>query len=126
MANEPTATTEDAVVPAISPLTDAQNAEPKTEKDLVGLAQTPETQRALAGLNSDIKVPSDLGKVSASKAKELAEAGLVDDADLPGKMYKRKADGFVTRIPNYTFEAYSDYHKDEWEEIKLASDENPE
>lgn len=125
MAKEPTATTEEAVAPAISPLTDAQNAEPKTEKDLVPLAQTPETQRALAGLNSDLKVPTDLTKVSEAKAKELAEAGLVDDSDLPGKMYKRKADGFVTRIPDYTFNAYVDYMKDEWEEIKLASDEQP-
>lgn len=96
--------------------------EVKKVEDLRALPQTPEHRRAAAGLRSDIKVPSDLSKVSNAKAKELADAGLVDDADLPGKMYRRKADGFTTRIPNYIYEAYTDYHKEEWEEVKLTSD----
>lgn len=107
--------------------TSAEKAdEVKKPEDLVGLAQTPETSRKLAELNTDLKVPTDLKKVSDAKARELVEAGIVEDADLPGKMYKRKADGFVTRIPNYTFNAYSDYHKDEWDEIKLASSDKSE
>jgi hypothetical protein len=72
---------------------------------------------------SDIKVPTDLSKVSNAKARELVDAGAVEDRDLPGKMYKRKADGFVARIPNYTFDAYMDVHKAEWDEIKLTTDE---
>jgi hypothetical protein len=70
----------------------------------------------------DIKVPSDLTKVSDGRARELVAAGAVDDADLPGKMYRRKSDRFVARIPNYTFNAYSDVLKDEWEEIKLTTE----
>lgn len=74
----------------------------------------------------DLKIPTDLSKVSNGKAKELAEAGVVEDRDLPGKFYKRKADGFTARIPNYTFEAYSEDLKGEWDEIKLTTDPEPE
>lgn len=94
----------------------------KKPEDFAALPQTAETARAYAAFNSDIKVPTDLTKVSNAKARELVDAGLVDDADLPGKMYRRKQDGFTTRIPNYTFEAYPDILKGEWEEIKLTSD----
>ena len=75
---------------------------------------------------SNIKVPKDLTKVSHAKAKELVEAGLVDDRDLPGKWYARKQDGFKAKIPDYTFEAYGPDLKGEWEEIKLTSDPEPE
>lgn len=64
--------------------------------------------------------------MSNSKAKELVLAGVVEDRDLPGKMYRRKADGFNARIPNYTFEAYDQGLKDEWEEIKLTTDPEPD
>ena len=109
--------------PVVAPLADAATTveDAKKPEDLVPHAQTPETHRKLRALESDIKVPSDLSKVSPAKAKELAEAGLVEDADLPGKMYKRKQDGFVARIPDYTFDAYPDYLKDEWAEIKLTT-----
>jgi len=72
-----------------------------------------------------IKVPKDLSRVSLAKAKELADAGLVEDRDLPGKFYKRKADGFTARIPDYTYEAYAQDLKDEWDEIKLTTDPEP-
>jgi len=113
--------------PAVSPIADvaATAAEAKTEKDLVDLPQTPETNRQLRALQSDIKVPSDLSKVSPAKAKELAEAGLVEDSDLPGKMYRRKYDGFHARIPDYTFSAYHKELQDEWEEIVLPTADKP-
>ncbi|MBA3241355.1 MAG: hypothetical protein H0T60_09050 [Acidobacteria bacterium] len=103
-------------------VTEATLSKATKPEDLVDLPQTPATARALAAMETDVKVPTDLSRVSEAKAKELSEAGLVDDSDLPGKMYKRKADGFVTRIPDYTFNAYGQDLKDEWDEIKLASD----
>lgn len=126
MADESPRAAEDAA-PVVSPITDAAEVEKaKKPEDLVDHAQTEETRRQLAAMQSDIKVPQDLTKVSNAKAKELAEAGLVEDGDLPGKMYKRKADGFVARIPNYTFDAYPDFMKDEWDEIKLPTSDNKE
>ena len=111
---------------AVETATDSTMTLDKAKKveDLVDLPHTPEHSRRVAELSADkdIKIPKELDKVSDAKARELVEAGIVEDADLPGKMYKRKADGFVTRIPNYTFNAYPDYHQDEWEEIKLTSD----
>lgn len=91
-------------------------------EDLAARPQTAEAVRELAIEQSGIKVPTDLSKVSEAKARELAEAGVVDDRDLPGKMYRRKQDGFTTRIPDYTYNAYGPDLKDEWEEIKLTSD----
>lgn len=123
-ATETARETEEAV-PLPNPIVEAAQAEPKKIEDLVDLAQTEDTRRLAAGFQSDIKVPTDLSKVSEAKARELSEAGLVEDRDLPGKMYRRKADGFVTRIPDYTFNAYADVHKDEWEEIKFPTDEKP-
>lgn len=67
---------------------------------------------------SEIKVPQDLSKVSNAKARELIDAGLVEDHELPGKWYKRKSDGFKARIPDYTYDAYDTVLKDEWEEVK--------
>ena len=127
MAEETGAGPTEGTAPATSPLTDAitKAEDAKKPEDLVGFAQTPETNRALASMTSDIKVPQDLSKVSEAKARELAEAGLVEDRDLPGKMYKRTADGFVTRIPDYTYNAYGPDLKAEWEEIKLVSDDKP-
>lgn len=75
-----------------------------------------------AASDAGIKIPSDLSKVSNAKARELVDAGVVQDRDLPGKMYKRKADGFVARIPNYTWEGYGTDLQGEWDEIKLTSD----
>ena len=126
MADETTKAGGAATPPVASEPTDTASKlespdKAKKEDDLIPFAQTGENAKILAGLRSDVVVPKDLSKVSVAKAKELAEAGLVEDSDLPGKMYKRKADGFVTRIPDYTFNAYVDYHKDEWEEIKLPS-----
>lgn len=71
-----------------------------------------------ADKKSEIKVPQDLSKVSHAKARELIDAGLVEDHELPGKWYKRKSDGFKARIPDYTFDAYGPELKDEWEEVK--------
>lgn len=118
-------TAPDEGVSAVASMADVSEVaeEAKTPEDLAKLPQTPETHRALRAMESDVKIPADLDKVSNAKAKELAEAGLVDDSDLPGKMYKRKYDGFTTRIPNYTFEAYPDFMKDEWDEIKLPTSE---
>jgi len=97
--------------------------EAKKPEDLNQLPHTPEAARKLAELTSDIKIPQDLSKVSEAKARELSEAGLVDDSDLPGKMYKRKADGFVARIPDYTFNAYAKDLQEEWDEIVLPTAE---
>lgn len=85
------------------------------------LPQTEETARQVAADESGIKVPTDLSKVSDAKARELSENGLVDDADLPGKMYKRKYDGFTARIPNYIWNAYGPDMKGEWDEITLTT-----
>lgn len=111
--------------PVVSPIADANAAaeEAKKVEDLVGHAQTPEHGLKVRALEagSTVKIPTDLSKVSPAKARELAATGLVEDADLPGKMYKRKADGFVARIPDYTYEAYNQDLQDEWEEIKLPT-----
>lgn len=93
-------------------------------KSAAGGLATVDPEAAAAAQGDGLKIPKDLSKVSAAKAKELAEAGVVEDRDLPGKMYKRKADGFVARIPNYTWEAYEDGLKDEWEEIKLTTEQD--
>jgi hypothetical protein len=120
----------DQAAPASVPTDAAAASAPKLEdakreEDLVHFPHTPEHNRAVMGLRTEIKIPSDLSKVSEAKAKELAEAGLVDDHDLPGKMYRRKADGFTTRIPDYTFNAYAKDLQEEWDEVKLPTDEPP-
>jgi len=71
----------------------------------------------------EIKVPQDLSKVSDAKARELVENGLVEDRDLPGKYYRRVSDKFLARIPDYTFNAYSDQLKGEWVEVKSEATE---
>lgn len=125
MAEEDRTAPEEGTVAPTTSLTEATAHvdKVKTIEELQGLPQTPETARRLAVLESGIKIPTDLSKVSNAKAKELAEAGVVEDRDLPSKMYRRKADGFVTRIPNYTFEAYPDYLQEEWDEIDLPTAE---
>jgi hypothetical protein len=115
----------DGKLPVAQPAAEAPErslTDAKKPEDLVGFAQDEDHRKRLAELSSVVKIPSDLSKVSVARARELSEAGLVDDRDLPGKMYKRKADGFVVRIPDYTFEAYSPELKDEWEEVRLTSD----
>jgi hypothetical protein len=94
-------------------------------KSAAGGVATVDPEAAAAAKKEGLKIPSDLSKVSASKARELAEAGVVEDRDLPGKFYKRKADGFTARIPDYTYEAYGQDLKDEWDEIKLTTDPEP-
>ena len=99
---------------------------PAEVKSAAGGTAVIDTDAAEAAQKEGLRLPSDLSKVSNAQAQKLVAAGVVQDSDLPGKMYKRKADGFVTRIPNYTFEAYLDMHKDEWEEIKLTTEAPPD
>jgi len=91
---------------------------PDDKKDTVTTTVSTPAER-----KQEIKVPQDLTKVSDAKARELVDAGLVEDSQLPGKHYKRKGDGFIARIPDYTFNAYSDQLKGEWEEVKSAATE---
>jgi len=89
-------------------------------EDLVAMAQTEEHRQRVNALdNKDIKIPADLSKVNDSTAKELVQAGLIESRDVPGKMYRRKSDRFMARIPNFEFNAFDKARKDEWEEVKL-------
>lgn len=98
---------------------------PADVKSAAGGPAVVDQDAAEAAKKEGLKIPSDLSKVSNAKAKELVEAGVVQDQDVPGKMYRRKSDRFTARIPNYTYEAYSDDLKAEWEEIKLTTEEDP-
>jgi len=98
--------------------------DPSKVKSAAGGIATIDTDAAAEA--KDLKIPADLSKVSASKAKELVEKGVVEDRDVPGKFYKRVADGFTARIPDYTFEAYDKDLQNEWSEIKLTTDPEPD
>jgi hypothetical protein len=99
---------------------------PADVKSAAGGTAVVDQDAAAAAQKDGLKIPSDLSKVSNAKAKELVEAGVVQDQDVPGKMYKRKADGFVARIPNYTFDAYGKDLQDEWVEVKLTTEAPPD
>lgn len=98
--------------------------DPTKVKSAAGGLATIDTDAAAEA--KDLKIPADLSKVSMAKAKDLVEAGVVEDRDVPGKFYKRKADGFMARIPDYTYEAYGQDLKDEWDEIKLTTEPEPD
>lgn len=65
----------------------------------------------------------DFSKASDEEAAAAVKAGDCTDRDVPGKLYRRKADGFPARIPDYTWNAYDKVEQAKWERVGLPTAE---